>query len=199
MLMKKLYVLLFIFVLFASEMKAQKAEVGITFSALSNNDIARFKSIEDDSGSDAGKSYSFGVTYVKPLNSWLSIESGIEFLQGKAATHSIVSTMYGLSTVSHSGTISLINIPVGIRISFLKYCFVNGGLFIDMDASSDSPVDSQSGIGSQLGFGLKYDFKTGISVFVNPYTKIHAFPISFQSNQEHFFESAIRFGMSYQL
>jgi len=198
-LMKKLYVLLFIFVLFASEMKAQKAEVGITFSALSNNDIARFKSIEDDSGSDAGKSYSFGVTYVKPLNSWLSIESGIEFLQGKAATHSIVSTMYGLSTVSHSGTISLINIPVGIRISFLKYCFVNGGLFIDMDASSDSPVDSQSGIGSQLGFGLKYDFKTGISVFVNPYTKIHAFPISFQSNQEHFFESAIRFGMSYQL
>jgi len=197
--MKKLYVLLFIFVLFASEMKAQKAEVGITFSALSNNDIARFKSIEDDSGSDAGKSYSFGVTYVKPLNSWLSIESGIEFLQGKAATHSIVSTMYGLSTVSHSGTISLINIPVGIRISFLKYCFVNGGLFIDMDASSDSPVDSQSGIGSQLGFGLKYDFKTGISVFVNPYTKIHAFPISFQSNQEHFFESAIRFGMSYQL
>lgn len=197
--MKKIYVLLFIFVLFASEMKAQKAEVGITFSALSNNDIARFKSIEDDSGSDAGKSYSFGVTYVKPLNSWLSIESGIEFLQGKAATHSIVSTMYGLSTVSHSGTMSLINIPVGLRASFWKYCFVNGGLFIDMDTSSDSPINSQSGIGSQLGFGLKYNFKTGISVFVNPYTKIHAFPLSFQSNQEHLFESAIRFGMSYQL
>jgi len=199
--MKKLYVLLFIFVLFASEMKAQKAEVGITFSAMSNNDIVRFKSIEDDSGSDAGKSYSFGVTYVKPLNKWLGIESGIEFLQGHVSTHSMMSTMHGLniSTVTHSGTMSLINIPVGLRASFWKYCFVNGGLFIDMDVSSDSPVNSQLGIGSQLGFGLKYDFKTGISVFVNPYTKVHTFPLSFQSNQEHLFESAIRFGMSYQL
>ena len=197
--MKKLYVLLFIFVLFASEMKAQKAEVGITFSAMSNNDIVRFKSIMNDSGSDAGKSYTFGITYSKPLNKWLNVETGIEFLQGKASIHSITNTMYGLSTVSHSGTMSLINIPVGLRASFWKYCFVNGGLFIDMDVSADSPVDSQSGIGSQLGFGLKYDFKTGISVFVNPYTKLHAFPISFQSNQEHLFESAIRFGMSYQL
>jgi len=197
--MKKLYVLLFIFVLFASEMKAQKAEVGITFSAMSNNDIVRFKSIMNDSGSDAGKSYTFGITYSKPLNKWLNVETGIEFLQGKASIHSITNTMYGLSTVSHSGTMSLINIPVGLRASFWKYCFVNGGLFIDMDVSADSPVDSQSGIGSQLGFGLKYDFKTGISVFVNPYTKIHAFPLSFQSDQEHLFESAIRFGMSYQL
>jgi len=197
--MKKSYYLLFIFVLFASEMKAQKAEVGITFSALSSNDIVRFKSIMNDSGSDAGKSHTFGITYLKPLNKWLSIESGIEFLQGKMSTHSMMGSMYGLNTVTHSGTMSLINIPVELRAAFWKYCFVNGGLFIDMDVSSDSPVNSQSGIGSQLGFGLKYDFKTGISVFVNPYTKLHAFPISFQSNQEHLFESAIRFGMSYKL
>jgi hypothetical protein len=198
--MKNIYCLLFIFVLFASGMKAQKAEVGITFSALSDNSIARFNGdYISDSGTDAGKSHTFGITYIKPLNKWLSIESGIEFLQGKASIHSIVSTMYGLSTVSHSGTMSLINIPVSLRASFWKYCFVNGGLFIDMDVSADSPINSQSGIGSQLGFGLKYNFKTGISVFVNPYTKIHAFPISFQSNQEHLFESAIRFGMSYQL
>jgi len=197
--MKKLYVLLFIFVLFASEMKAQKAEVGITFSAMSNNDIVRFKSVMNDSGSDAGKSYTFGITYLKPLNKWLNVETGIEFLQSKASIHSITNTMYGLSTVSHSGTMSLINIPVGLRASFWKYCFVNGGLFIDMDVSANSPFNSQSGIGSQLGFGLKYDFKTGISVFVNPYTKVHAFPLSFQSDQEHLFESAIRFGVSYKL
>ena len=198
--MKSIYCLLFILVLFSSEMKAQKAEVGITFSALSDNSIAQFKDdYISDSGTDAGKSYTFGITYLKPLNKWLNVETGIEFLQGKASIHSITNTMYGLSTVSHNGTMSLINIPVGLRASFWKYCFVNGGLFIDMDVSSGSPVDSQSGIGSQLGFGLKYDFKTGISVFVNPYTKIHAFPLSFQSDQEHLFESAIRFVMSYKL
>ena len=200
--MKKVYYLLFILMLSPSVMKAQKAEVGITFSALSDNSIARFgDNYISDSGTDAGKSHTFGITYLKPLNKWLDIETGVEFLQSKVSTHSILNTMHGLniSTVTHTGTMSLINIPVGLRASFWKYCFVNGGLFIDMDVSSDSPVNSQSGLGSLLGFGLKYDFKTGISLFVNPYMKIHSFPLSFQTNHEHLFESAVRFGVSYKL
>jgi len=198
--MKKLYVLLFIFVLFASEMKAQKAEVGITFSALSDNSIARFgDNYISDSGTDAGKSYTFGITYLKPLNKWLNVETGIEFLQSKASIHSIVSTTSGVTTVFRYGTLSLLNVPLGVRANFWKYCFVNGGVFLDIDVSSNSPVQTQTGLGSLLGFGLKYDFKTGISLFVNPYMKIHSFPLSFQTNQEHLLESAVRFGVSYKL
>ena len=198
--MKKLYVLLFIFVLFASEMKAQKAEVGITFSALSDNSIARFgDNYISDSGTDAGKSYTFGITYLKPLNKWLNVETGIEFLQSKASIHSIVSTTSGVTTVFRYGTLSLLNVPLGLRANFWKYCFVNGGVFLDIDVSSNSPVQTQTGLGSLLGFGLKYDFKTGISLFVNPYMKIHSFPLSFQTDQEHLLESAVRFGVSYKL
>ena len=198
--MKKLYVLLFIFVLFASEMKAQKAEVGITFSALSDNSIARFgDNYISDSGTDAGKSYTFGITYLKPLNKWLNVETGIEFLQSKASIHSIVSTTSGVTTVFRYGTLSLLNVPLGLRANFWKYCFVNGGVFLDIDVSSNSPVQTQTGLGSLLGFGLKYDFKTGISLFVNPYMKIHSFPLSFQTDQEHVLESAVRFGVSYKL
>jgi len=198
--MKKLYVLLFIFVLFASEMKAQKAEVGITFSALSDNSIARFgDNYISDSGTDAGKSYTFGITYLKPLNKWLNVETGIEFLQSKASIHSIVSTTSGVTTVFRYGTLSLLNVPLGVRANFWKYCFVNGGVFLDIDVSSNSPVQTQTGLGSLLGFGLKYDFKTGISLFVNPYMKIHSFPLSFQTDQEHLLESAVRFGVSYKL
>ena len=198
--MKKLYVLLFIFVLFASEMKAQKAEVGITFSALSDNSIARFgDNYISDSGTDAGKSYAFGITYLKPINKWLNVETGIEFLQSKASIHSIVSTPSGVTTVFRYGTLSLLNVPLGVRANFWKYCFVNGGVVLDVDVSSNSPIQTQTGLGSLLGFGLKYDFKTGISLFVNPYMKIHSFPLSFQTDQEHLLESAVRFGVSYKL
>ena len=198
--MKNISCLLLIFMLSAPVLKAQKAEVGITFSALSDNSIARFKDdYMSDSGTDAGKSYTFGITYLKPLNKWLNVETGIEFLQSKASIHSIVSTTSGVTTVFRYGTLSLLNVPLGLRANFWKYCFVNGGVFLDIDVSSNSPVQTQTGLGSLLGFGLKYDFKTGISLFVNPYMKIHSFPLSFQTNQEHLLESAVRFGVSYKL
>lgn len=198
--MKKVYYLLFILLLSAPVLKAQKAEVGITFSALSDNSIARFgDNYISDSGTDAGKSYAFGVTYLKPLNKWLDIETGIEFLKSKASIHSIVSTPSGVTTVFRYGNVSLLNVPVSVRANFWKYCFVNGGVVLDVDVSSNSPVQTQTGLGSLLGFGLKYDFKTGISLFVNPYMKIHSFPLSFQTNHEHLFESAVRFGVSYKL
>jgi len=198
--MKNISCLLLIFMLSAPVLKAQKAEVGITFSALSDNSIARFKDdYMSDSGTDAGKSYTFGITYLKPLNKWLNVETGIEFLQSKASIHSIVSTTSGVTTVFRYGTLSLLNVPLGLRANFWKYCFVNGGVFLDIDVSSNSPVQTQTGLGSLLGFGLKYDFKTGISLFVNPYMKVHSFPLSFQTNQEHLLESAVRFGVSYKL
>jgi len=198
--MKNISCLLLIFMLSAPVLKAQKAEVGITFSALSDNSIARFgDDYMSDSGTDAGKSYTFGITYLKPLNKWLNVETGIEFLQSKASIHSIVSTTSGVTTVFRYGTLSLLNVPLGVRANFWKYCFVNGGVFLDIDVSSNSPVQTQTGLGSLLGFGLKYDFKTGISLFVNPYMKIHSFPLSFQTNQEHLLESAVRFGVSYKL
>ena len=198
--MKNISCLLLIFMLSAPVLKAQKAEVGITFSALSDNSIARFKDdYMSDSGTDAGKSYTFGITYLKPLNKWLNVETGIEFLQSKASIHSIVSTTSGVTTVFRYGTLSLLNVPLGVRANFWKYCFVNGGVFLDIDVSSNSPVQTQTGLGSLLGFGLKYDFKSGISLFVNPYMKVHSFPLSFQTNQEHLLESAVRFGVSYKL
>jgi len=198
--MKNISCLLLIFMLSAPVLKAQKAEVGITFSALSDNSIARFgDNYISDSGTDAGKSYAFGVTYLKPLNKWLDIETGIEFLKSKASIHSIESTPSGVTTVFRYGNVSLLNVPVSVRANFWKYCFVNGGVVLDVDVSSNSPVQTQTGLGSLLGFGLKYDFKTGISLFVNPYMKIHSFPLSFQTNHEHLFESAVRFGVSYKL
>lgn len=184
-----------------SALNAQKAEVGITFSALSDNIITRFgDNYLNDSETNAGKSFTFGATYLKPLNKWLELETGIEFLQSNVSIHSIINTMSGgLTTVVQNGTISLLNIPISVRANFLKYCFVNGGVVLDMDVSNKSLIQTQTGLGSLFGVGLKYDFKTGISLFVNPYMKIHSFPLSFYTNQEHLLESAIRVGVSYIL
>ena len=196
---KKSVYLVLVCICLSTLMSAQKGQLGITFSALSDNGVARFRSMEDDSSTDAGKSFTYGISYLKPLNKWLDIETGLEYLSCPIETKSIVGTINGVTTLTRSATLSMLSAPVTVRANFLKYFFVNAGLLLDIDVSSNSIINSQSGLGSLLGLGLKYDFKNGISVFVNPYSKIHLFPLTFERNQQHFMESAVRFGIAYKL
>ena len=195
--MQRIFSFIFVFVIFTIMLHAQKSEIGLTMSMFSDNSVARFSSYEDDADYTAGKSVAFGFTYLKPVNSWLDIETGIEFLNCETSVRTII---LDSSDNSHLGHTSLINIPIGIRANFLKYCFVNGGVLTDLDVSRDSPISNQTGFGAQLGAGLKFDFKTGISVFVNPYIKCHALiPAFYNGYNLHLLESAIRFGVTYHI
>lgn len=197
--LRKSVCLVLVFLCLSTLMSAQKGQLGITFSAMSDNGVAWFRSVEGDSSTDAGKSFTYGISYLKPLNKWLDIETGLEYLSCPIETKSIVGTINGVTTLTRSATLSMLSGPVTVRANFLKYFFVNAGLLLDIDVSSNSIINSQSGLGSLLGLGLKYDFKNGISVFVNPYSKIHLFPLTFERNQQHFLESAVRFGIAYKL
>ena len=196
---KKTVCLFLVFFCFTTFVSAQKGQLGITFSALSDNGVARFRSMEDDSSTDAGKSFTCGISYLKPLYKWLDIETGLEYLSCRVEKQIIyIGPTTGLFT-SQSATLSMLSLPVTVRANFLKYFFVNTGLLLDIDVSSNSIINSQTGLGSLLGLGMKYDFKNGISLFVNPYTKVHLFPLTFERNQQHFMESAVRFGIAYKL
>jgi len=192
---KKIYFLL-VLIISSSFLQAQKMEVGFTLSLLSNNSIAQFgNAYMDDASRTVGNSETYGLTFLKPLNNWLDMETGIEFLKCEATVQSMIPSY---SENIHKSFISVINIPIDVRANFWKYCFVNGGVLVDVDVSQNSPFDSQTGLGCELGVGLKYDFKTGISIFVNPYSKIHALiPVTFNTNNLHLLESAVRFGVAY--
>lgn len=192
---KKSISLLVIVHCFVINILAQKAQVGVTISGFSDNDVARFESLEDDSSTAAGKSFTFGITYLKPLNKWLDFESGVEYLSCSVERSSMMSDINtGLFTSTRSSTMSLISAPITVRANFLKYFFVNAGLILDLDVSNNRIVDSQTGVGTVFGLGVKYDFKSGISIFVNPVGRIHTFPLS-EKYQEHLLESTVRFGV----
>jgi hypothetical protein len=149
-------------------------------------------------GYSGDKFYTLGINYLYKLNNTFDVETGIEY-----SNHRIIIKPMAIPPMEYppyGAKFSLINIPVTLRVNFLKYCFVNGGLLFDMDASTSSPIDSQTGIGSVMGLGIKYDFKSGLSVFVNPYYKMHSLvPFSSADNHQRIIESGFRFGLMYQL
>ena len=188
------------FSLFAqkNEGETHKGQVGITYSSFGENDVYRSREPMGGAGYSGDKFYTLGINYLYKLNNTFDLETGVEYSHHKIIVHPGV--FPGNANSQYGASFSLIDIPVTLRVNFLKYCFINGGILLDIDAGTSSPIESQTGIGSVLGLGVKYDFKSGFTVFANPYYKIHSWvPFSSGDNHQKLLESGFRFGLMYTL
>lgn len=204
--MKKPVLLLLLSLFFATyssfaqkdESPTTKGLIGISYSSFGSNDVFRSKELEGGASYNGDQYYTLGINYLYPLNKTFNLESGIEYSNYKIIIEPGVNP--GRTLPSQHARFSLISIPASIRVNFLKYFFINGGIFLDVDASNSMPIDSQTGLGANLGFGVKYTFKCGVTTFVNPYSKFHSLvAFSSESHQQHLMESGFRFGLMYQL
>ncbi len=178
--------------------RIRNGKIGITFSSFGDNDVIRFEELTGAASYDSDYFNTLGINYIYTLNNWLEAETGIEY-----SIHNIIINPnlppYSDNS-SRKARFSLINIPVTLRANFLKYFFVNGGLIVDFDATTNSPIDNQTGIGTLLGISIKYDFDSGISAFVNPYTKIHSLiPFADREYHQRIWENGVRIGLTYDL
>jgi len=95
---------------------------------------------------------------------------------------------------------ALITLPLTLKAGFLKYFFVSGGIILDLEASHSSPIDSQTGFGAGLGAGVQYHFRSGLSLFVNPYVRGHALlPLMGDRNHQKLWDNGVRLGMTLEL
>jgi len=173
----------------------KKGEIGITFTPVGNCGFVQF----GKGGSSKGKLYGFGVNYIYSLNKRLELETGIEYskyhiIQSPEPNYKFETNLY------------LINIPLTLRINFLKFFYFNTGIFIDIDFSKGNEVaDNQTGLGFMLlGLGAKYDFKSGVSLFANPFVRwhsvIHFVPNSYPGTTlNRLGDIGVRFGITYNL
>jgi len=173
-------------------------KTGISFSSFGNNKVFRFSELDGAASYSGDHFFTVGGIYLHPVNGWLEAETGLEY-----SKHNIIikpNLPPGFDDTPQKAHFSLLNIPLTLRANFLKYFFINGGLFADIDISTSSAIDNQTGIGALLGISVKYDFKNGISVFGNPYTKLHSLiPFSDTKYHQGILETGIRIGITCDL
>jgi hypothetical protein len=175
----------------------ENTAIGVSFSGLGDNTSFYWTAL-DGAGSYSGRGYhSFGITYIRPLSNKFDLETGVEY--SKYTYHFSNSSLGPGVDVSHNAYLSLIEIPITTRFNFWQYFFLNGGLLLDFDITEDKRLDNQTGIGTILGVGAKYNFKKmPIGLFVNPYIKYRPL-IPFTKENYHLrtMESGFRIGVVY--
>jgi hypothetical protein len=182
----------------AQNLNSERGKIGITFSTFGKSHVTHLPIVYSDSYHENNYYYSFGVNYIYPLNSWLVAETGIEY-----SKHNVKLFVYPDGDTYFAGEkkLSLINIPLTLRVEFLKFFFVNAGTFFDFDISNKSEIiDNQTGMGIITGLGMKYDFKMGISLYANPFLRWHnLIPFVPEKYPDRLLDSGIRIGITYDL
>lgn len=135
------------------------------------------------------------LRYLRNINSYFSVESGLQFAQNQIEANSHGD---GVNRYRNS-EINLLSIPIYGNLSFLKYFFVEAGPTFDFELnhSPSTSINDQSGIGLVYGFGGKYTFKN-LTVIVNPFFQHHLM-VSLRSEKyiERLYGSGIKFGLGY--
>ena len=174
-----------------------KGAIGITYGGLGTNDAIHFKSLVGGGSYTSNGFYSLGINYLRPITNKIELETGISYSRYKYIFSNASLGPDGLDPYEVLNTV--IDIPVTLRLTFLKYFFLNGGLSLGIDTEKENHLDSQTGIGAIIGVGAKYDFKNiPIGLFFNPYSKIHSLvPSQKNGNQRRALENGFRFGVVY--
>ena len=76
--------------------------------------------------------------------------------------------------------------------------FAIGRVLVDIDIADSDDYNKQIGLGAIMGIGAKYDFTPGLSVFVNPYSKVHSLlSFTMENNHKRLANAVIRLGVMY--
>lgn len=179
-------------VLSFSQIYAQeKGTLGFTFSALNNNMIMQSSALNPDYTATKGRGLmSFSADYWYPISESIEFETGVNYsMQG------FVDSYHNPEEAGKEPKfydLDYVNIPVGLRLTFLKYGFVNTGILLD--------VIEEQGIGAYFGAGVKIESPVGFGVFVNPYLKTHSIlPINFNENAKRLVDAGVRVGVSFKI
>ena len=198
--MKTILLLVFLCASFALQAQSsdRNSSIGITFSGLGQNAAFHWEDVVCAGGFSERGYYSFGITYIRPLSNRFDLETGIEFIN--SAFRFSNASLPPDSFIPRNTNLLLLEIPVTARFNFWRYFFLNGGLLLGFDITQDRLLDNQTGVGTMLGIGAKYDFDSlPIGLFLNPYLKYR--PLISLAETRNFrrrtMESGFRLGIVY--
>ncbi len=185
-------------IIWGQEVDKPIKRIGITCTGVGQNEVFTDPDLVGAPGYRGKGFWGAGMVFSQGINRWLEWETGMEFSRHRIeVVPNLPPNMDARTRIENS---ALITFPLSLKAGFLKYFFVSGGILLDLDAAPGSPIDSQTGFGAGVGAGAQYHFRSGLSLFVNPYVRGHSLlPLLGSKNHDSLWEEGIRIGLTVAL
>ncbi len=176
---------------------SEKGSIGISYTPFGKFSFLDSKK-STDLQVDFQKYTAVGINYLMPINKSFCLETGVEYNLVKLKSFTDTNTIFANDT--SFSTFSMIEIPLAFRANFADILFFTSGVLFDFDMNSYAPISKQSGVGLMAGLGLNYDFKMGLSLYANPFVKLHSLiPFGNWENHQRLIDAGVRVGIMYRL
>ena len=165
-------------------------QVGVYYG-FTDSELLRKEMLIGAAGYENQESREFGIHYVRQLNRWLGVETGVNFF---LATVKITPAFTGIPIDPRYENLRLISIPLMARFTYGRYFSLNAGPIFDIQDKEGS-YDRQSGVGYMISLGAQYQWKHWL-VFARPNFKRHAVITSERvSYPQKLTEFGVQFGL----
>lgn len=168
--MKRFLLLFSLTIGMISNSYSQKNSYGISVG-IGGGSILK-QSLEGAASYDLKTGYFIGFEYSRDLTKKLSFQTGLNYYSNKV----LVTPSFNpdIPNITSEYKLSLLYIPISLRMNLSKYFFINGGIIGDLDISSRKQITSQTGIGAMVGLGSEISINNNFSIQVSPYLNFHA-------------------------
>ena len=129
------------------------------------------KGLDGGGSTELQMSITAGFLYQRKLKEKLHLQTGLNWYNGSFSV--TPSFQPGLNMTPSEYDISLIYIPMFLKVDVAKYFFINGGLLADIDITKDNYLTNQSGVGAGLGIGTEFSITDKLAIQVNPLANFH--------------------------
>ncbi|HEY4786481.1 MAG TPA: hypothetical protein VIH57_10550 [Bacteroidales bacterium] len=112
-------------------------------------------------------SFDLGLEIHRQLRRTIFFETGVNWHHSKLKVS--YANLPGNSTGPGNGQCNMLSIPSNVRFEIGDYFFINGGGLINIDITPNRIISSQTGLGMDIGLGVKLSVLHHFHVYINPY------------------------------
>jgi hypothetical protein len=152
------------------------------------------EALEGAGSTDIGTGFSIGLNYYRSLSDKVAFETGAGWYMNEVTFKSAFNPSVD-EKVRHE-KVSMISIPVFLRLDVSKSFFLHGGLMGDFDFSANEYLDDQSGLGAGVGLGINFPLSQKVKMQINPFINMHGLlMIEKPTYPQRLLETGIRLGI----
>ncbi|MGC9331055.1 MAG: outer membrane beta-barrel protein [Bacteroidales bacterium] len=165
-----------------------RTEIGIT-AGIYNNNIFRFTELRKTSKFDDGPGIQYGLNFMLPMDTHLSMGFGLHYIKTKNKYHSLILQPDTPETYTHYT--ELIYLPVRFRYELTKWLFLQGGLSISIELQNENNLN-QNGMGVLGGATIHYSPFRNLNFGIEPELHLTSlFPVPQEFYHHHFFLAGV--------
>lgn len=167
----------------AQEDKEKRYSLELSVTPLATVHISPLQSLTGAASHDSGRYIGGLVRAVyKHTEKW-SFGTGLGYSFQKVTTTAALVDP-NIQQRTHSSNLRIWEIPVEARFGFLKHFYANAGTLLHFQQNTIQNIDKQTGLGLNIGLGIKVPLSKRFGVSVSPHYKMYSL-IPFQSGNHY--------------